>query len=217
MPSALTFSYSSMRNSSSLSLGPRCSSSYMSMSSISASLASSTAFSAVPPTPMPSMPGGHQPAPIVGTRLQHPVHEAVARVHHDELRLVLAAAALGRDGRPPRCRPARARCGSRTACCRACSGARTADRPAPRRAAGCPDRDKPCARRRSRHRRSDAPSNPCQRTSMPIFRNTLTMPVSWQMGRCPSAHMREFVRICAIASFAAGPCSALVGAGESRM
>jgi hypothetical protein len=30
-------------------------------------LASSTAFSAVPPTPMPSMPGGHQPAPIVGT------------------------------------------------------------------------------------------------------------------------------------------------------
>ena len=25
------------------------------------------AFSAVPPMPMPSMPGGHQPAPIVGT------------------------------------------------------------------------------------------------------------------------------------------------------
>ena len=39
----------------------------MSMGSISDSLASSTAFSAVPPTPMPSMPGGHQPAPIVGT------------------------------------------------------------------------------------------------------------------------------------------------------
>ena len=33
------------------------------------------------------------------------------------------------------------------------------------------------------------------------------MPVSWQSGRCPSAHMREFVRICAIASFAAGLCS----------
>ena len=29
----------------------------------------STAFSAVPPMPMPSMPGGHQPAPIVGTVL----------------------------------------------------------------------------------------------------------------------------------------------------
>ncbi len=41
----------------------------MSMSSISACLASSTARSAVPPMPMPSMPGGHQPAPIVGTVL----------------------------------------------------------------------------------------------------------------------------------------------------
>jgi hypothetical protein len=39
----------------------------MSIGSISASLASSIAFSAVPPMPMPSMPGGHQPAPIVGT------------------------------------------------------------------------------------------------------------------------------------------------------
>ena len=39
----------------------------MSMSSISACLANSIARSAVPPTPMPSMPGGHQPAPIVGT------------------------------------------------------------------------------------------------------------------------------------------------------
>ena len=39
----------------------------MSIGSISTSLASSIAFSAVPPTPMPSMPGGHQPAPMVGT------------------------------------------------------------------------------------------------------------------------------------------------------
>ena len=39
----------------------------MSIGSISASFASSIAFSAVPPMPMPSMPGGHQPAPIVGT------------------------------------------------------------------------------------------------------------------------------------------------------
>ncbi len=41
----------------------------MSIGSISASLASSIAFSAVPPMPMPSMPGGHQPAPMVGTVL----------------------------------------------------------------------------------------------------------------------------------------------------
>ena len=39
----------------------------MSMGSISDSLASITAFSAVPPIPIPSMPGGHQPAPIVGS------------------------------------------------------------------------------------------------------------------------------------------------------
>lgn len=35
--------------------------------SIRTSLAISAAFSAVPPIPMPSMPGGHQPAPISGT------------------------------------------------------------------------------------------------------------------------------------------------------
>ncbi len=45
-------------------------------------------------------------------------------------------------------------------------------------------------------------------TSMPTFTNATTMPVSWQIGRCPSAHIRELVRICAIASFAAGDCSA---------
>ena len=39
----------------------------MSIGAISDSLASSIAFSALPPMPMPSMPGGHQPAPIVGT------------------------------------------------------------------------------------------------------------------------------------------------------
>ena len=39
----------------------------MSIGSISASLASSIAFSGVPPMPTPSNPGGHQPAPIDGT------------------------------------------------------------------------------------------------------------------------------------------------------
>ena len=37
------------------------------MESINASLAKTPAFSAVPPIPMPSIPGGHQPAPIVGS------------------------------------------------------------------------------------------------------------------------------------------------------
>jgi hypothetical protein len=44
-------------------------SSAMSIGSMSDSLAISIAFSAVPPMPMPSMPGGHHPAPIVGTVL----------------------------------------------------------------------------------------------------------------------------------------------------
>ena len=56
-----------MRSSSTLFFGPRAFSSAMSIGSISDSLAISIAFSAVPPTPMPSMPGGHQPAPMLGT------------------------------------------------------------------------------------------------------------------------------------------------------
>jgi hypothetical protein len=50
-----------------LFFGPRALSSAMSIGAISASFAISIAFSAVPPTPMPSIPGGHQPAPMVGT------------------------------------------------------------------------------------------------------------------------------------------------------
>ena len=42
----------------------------MSMGSMRTCLARSMAFSAVPPMPMPSMPGGHQPAPMVGTVLR---------------------------------------------------------------------------------------------------------------------------------------------------
>ncbi len=34
---------------------------------MSDSFANSIAFSAVPPTPIPSIPGGHQPAPMLGT------------------------------------------------------------------------------------------------------------------------------------------------------
>ena len=52
---------------STLPFAARAFSSCMSMSSIRLCLASSMAFSAVPPSPIPSMPGGHHPAPIVGT------------------------------------------------------------------------------------------------------------------------------------------------------
>ena len=30
----------------------------------------------------------------------------------------------------------------------------------------------------------------------------MTMPVSWQIGRWPSAHIRELIKICAMASLA---------------
>jgi hypothetical protein len=49
---------------------------------------------------------------------------------------------------------------------------------------------------------------PSHFTSMPTFTNATTIPVSWQIGRCPSAHIRELVRIWAMASFAAGDFSA---------
>ncbi len=71
MPSALTFSMSSRRSSSTReSVAPEAAfarNSWMLTGSISDSLASSIAFSGVPPMPMPRMPGGHQPAPMVGT------------------------------------------------------------------------------------------------------------------------------------------------------
>ena len=44
----------------------------------------------------------------------------------------------------------------------------------------------------------------------------VTMPVSWQMGRWPSAHMRELMRICAIASLAAWRLLQLIGARQVR-
>ena len=69
MPSALTLSWISMRSSSSFVFGPRAFNSGMSMVSISDSFAMTIAFSAVPPMPMPSMPGGHQPAPMCGMDL----------------------------------------------------------------------------------------------------------------------------------------------------
>jgi len=73
MPSALTLSINSRRSSSTReSWAPDAAfarSSWMSTGAIKDSFASSIAFSGVPPMPMPRMPGGHQPAPIVGTVL----------------------------------------------------------------------------------------------------------------------------------------------------
>ena len=52
---------------------------------------------------------------------------------------------------------------------------------------------------------------------MPTRTNAVTMPVSWQIGRWPSAHMRELTRICAIASFAAFDSSRSYAAWTASM
>src|SRR6202011_1388831 len=52
---------------SSFDAGPRAISAPISMGSMRDFLASNMAFSALPPMPTPSIPGGHQPAPISGT------------------------------------------------------------------------------------------------------------------------------------------------------
>ncbi|OMP13874.1 hypothetical protein COLO4_00762 [Corchorus olitorius] len=188
MPSALILSQSSIRSSSSLFCGPRCLSSNISMSSISTSFAISIAFSAVPPMPMPSMPGGHQPAPMVGTVLEHPVDDRIRRVQHHELRLGFGAAPLAATitstvspGTSDMLITAgvlsfvlvRLPAGSASTLARSLLSTSLYARRTP-----------------SLTMSSRLIVAPSQRTFMPTFRNTVTMPVSWQIGRLPSAHMR---------------------------
>jgi hypothetical protein len=98
MPSALTLSKISMRSASISFCGPRALS-WRHVDRLHQALLGqlATQCSAVPPMPMPSMPGGHQPAPICGSISTTQSTIVVAGVHHLELGLVLAAAALGRD------------------------------------------------------------------------------------------------------------------------
>ena len=96
----------------------------------------------------PSMPGGHQPAPIVGTVFSTQSTMQSLRIHHHQLALVLAAAALGRDGDRRPCRRGPASSGSPPACCRRCSSARSSGRPGSMRAACSPDRCRRGARLR---------------------------------------------------------------------
>ncbi len=204
MPSWFTFSYSSMRSSSALSFGPRASSSCMSMGSISASLASSMAFSAVPPTPMPSMPGGHQPAPMVGTvfSTQSTIESLGFSITNFDLfsEPPPLAATVTSTSLPGTSSTWNTAGELSFVFLRANSGSSTTD--ARRRLSGWS-----YARRTPSLIISARLRLVSQRTSMPTLRNMLTMPVSWQIGRLPSAHMRELVRICAMASLAAGFCS----------
>ena len=100
-----------MRSSSYLSRGPRALSSAMSIGSMRASFAMSMAFSAVPPMPMPSMPGGHQPAPIVGTVFSTQSTTESEGLSIANLAFGFRAAAFCRDIHFERSRPAPARCG----------------------------------------------------------------------------------------------------------
>ena len=52
---------------------------------------------------------------------------------------------------------------------------------------------------------------------MPTWRNTFTIPVSWQIGRLPSAHMRALTRTCFSAAFAAGDSSRSYAAAIARI
>ncbi len=176
----------------------------MSSGSISDSLASSMAFSAVPPTPMPSMPGGHHPAPIVGTVLstQSTIESLGFSITNFDLfseppPFAATVTSTSSPGTSSTWNTAgvlsfvflRANNGSSTTEARSLLSGLLYARRTPSLIMSARLRFVP------------------QRTSMPTLRNMLTMPVSWQIGRLPSAHMREFVRICAIASFAAGDCS----------
>src|SRR5699024_2228110 len=67
IPKSLIRSYRCKRSSSSLVCGPCSSNCSTSKGSDKDSLANNMALSADPPTPMPKIPGGHQPAPIFGT------------------------------------------------------------------------------------------------------------------------------------------------------
>ena len=173
----------------------------MSIGSSKDCFAISIAFSALPPTPMPSNPGGHQPAPRVSTvRTTQSTTESLGSsttkraLFSDPPPLAATWISTASPATISTWRLAgvlspvffRSNNGSRTIEAR--SGLASAFQ----------------ARRTPSLTRSSSGRLVAKRAPMPIFMNTLTTPVSWQIGRCPIAAMREFARICAIAFFAAG-------------
>ena len=152
----------------------------MSIGSISDSFASSIAFSAEPPMPMPSIPGGHQPAPMSGTvlRTQSTIESlglsiANLDLFSDPPPLAASFTPTVSPGTSSVCTTAgvlsrvfrRANAGSATIeARRTFSGNRYARR-TPSSTIACTE------------------SAASQRTLIPTLRNTTTMPVSWQIGR----------------------------------
>ena len=76
--------------------GPRAMRSCMSMGSMRDSLAITIAFSAVPPMPMPSMPGRAPAGSHGGDGFQDPIDYGVGGVEHGELALGFASRRLWR-------------------------------------------------------------------------------------------------------------------------
>ena len=145
------------------------------MGSIIASLASSMAFSGVPPMPMPSTPGGHQPAPMAGTidstqSLTESLGFSTANLAFASLPPPLAATST--FSRSPGTRRVWITAGVLSpVLVRSPSGSASTE---PRsRLSGCM---KP--RRTPSFTMSSTPISPCQRTSMPTLRKTITIPVS---------------------------------------
>ncbi len=198
-----------MRSASVFVFGPRAISSCMSMGSISDSFAITIAFSAVPPMPMPSIPGGHQPAPIVGTvfSTQSTIEsEGFSMANFDFASEPPPFAASVTSTAPPSTSSTttiagvlspvflRVNAGSASRLGRSVLSGFFHARRTPSSTICCM-LSMPCALLGSH----------C--TVMPTFTNAVTMPVSWQIGRWPSKHIRELIRICAIASLAAWLCS----------
>ena len=205
MPKLFTFSNISKRNSSILLLAPLALSSCISIGAISDSLANNMAFSALPPMPIPNMPGGHQPAPIWGT---------TSKIQSTMLSFGLSIASLALFSEPP---PLAAICTSTLspATKDTCTTAGVLSLVLPRFPAGSLTIEARNLFSGNIYARCTPSFTICSIsrvashcTFIPTLTKATTMPVSWQSGLLPSAHMRELVKICAIASLAAGDCSA---------
>ncbi len=92
IPKLFTFSKISNRSSSIRFCVPLSLSVCISIGAISDSFANNIAFSALPPIPIPSNPGGHQPAPIWGT---------TSNIQSTILSLGLSIASLALFSEPP--------------------------------------------------------------------------------------------------------------------
>ncbi len=146
---------------------------------------------------MPSIPGGHQPAPMAGICASTQSMTLSAGFN-------MASRALFSEP-PPLAATVTATLAPGTIRMLMTAGVLSRVLPRPKSGSATTEARKGLSGSRKAWRTpaltasSKLPVKPSQRTSMPTSRNTLTMPVSWQIGRRPMAAMRELARICAMA------------------